>query len=244
MHGVWLLVLVAAVPWMLRMIPIASLAAILVFTGYKLVNVQNVKRLLRYGGPPVVIYMATVISIVCTDLLKGIIVGLTLSILQVIYARTHFKVRTQLHAKANRMDVYLEGTASFLRLPMLADALEALPLEHETHVHFRDCDYVDDACLEVLSIWQQKRIEKGSVVVLEWDEALRLYRDKNPLGSTSGRTSKSRPHLTKDLEPMRNLSFTKILVPFDFSERAEEAARYANRFCGPLPIRTNSSPCC
>jgi MFS superfamily sulfate permease-like transporter len=183
MHGVWLLVLVAAVPWLLRMIPIASLAAILVFTGYKLVNVQNVKRLLRYGGAPVVIYLATVISIVCTDLLKGIIVGLTLSILQVIYARTHFKVRTQLHAKANRMDVYLEGAATFLRLPLLADALEALPMEHETHVHFRDCDYVDDACLEVLSIWQQKRTEKGSVVVLEWDEALRLYRDKNPLGS-------------------------------------------------------------
>ena len=183
MHGFWLLALVAAVPWLLRLIPIASLAAILVYTGYKLVNIQNVKRLLRYGGAPVVIYAATVISIVSTDLLKGIIVGLVLSILQVIYARTHFKVRTQLHAKANRMDVYLEGAATFLRLPILADALEGIPMEHETHVHFRDCDYVDDACLEVLSIWEQKRIEKGAIVVLEWNEALRLYREKNPLGS-------------------------------------------------------------
>jgi MFS superfamily sulfate permease-like transporter len=165
------------------MIPIASLAAILVYTGYKLVNVQNVKRLLRYGGAPVVIYAATVIAIVSTDLLKGIIVGLSLSILKVIYARTHFHVRTVVNAKINRIDVYLDGAATFLRLPKLADALEAIPLEYEAHVHLRSLDYVDDACLEALSNWEQKRIEKGILVVLEWGEALQLYRDKNPLGS-------------------------------------------------------------
>jgi MFS superfamily sulfate permease-like transporter len=60
------------------MVPTASLAAILVYTGYKLVNVQNVKRLPRYGGAPVVIYAATVIGIVGMDLLKGILLGLAL----------------------------------------------------------------------------------------------------------------------------------------------------------------------
>jgi len=183
LHGFWLLALVVAVPWLLRMVPTASLAAILVYTGYKLVNVQNVRRLFRYGGAPVLVYAATVIGIVTTDLLKGILLGLSLSILTVIYARTKFSVRIQPHPGGHRMDVYLVGAATFLRLPKLADSLEAIPVEYEAHIHLRDLDYVDDACLEVLSAWETQRTQKGAIVVIEWDEALRLYKDKNPLGS-------------------------------------------------------------
>lgn len=182
LHGLWLLVLVAAVPWLLRMVPTASLAAVLVFTGYKLVNIDNIKRLLRYGGAPVLIYAATLIGIVATDLLTGILVGLGLSILKVIYARTTFVIRMESKPEIGRMDVYLEGAATFLKLPKLADALERIPFEYKTHIHFRDLDYVDDACLEVLSNWQHQRTEKGAQVLLEWNEALQLYRDKNPLG--------------------------------------------------------------
>lgn len=181
LHGAWLLALVAAVPWLLRMVPTASLAAILVYTGYKLVNVQNIRRLLRYGGAPVVIYAATLIGIVTTDLLKGILIGITLSILNVIYARTHFGLRTEVNGQ--RTDVYLKGAVTFLRLPKFADALESIQTEHETHIHLRDLDYVDDAALETLANWQQQRVAKGAMIVVEWNEALRLYRDNNPLGS-------------------------------------------------------------
>lgn len=183
MHGFWLLVLVASTPWLLRMVPTASLAAVLVYTGYKLVNVQNVKRLLRYGGAPVLIYTATLVGIVCTDLLKGILIGLSLSILKVIYARTHFGMNIIRHPNGLRTDVYLEGAATFLRLPAFADRLESIPRDRETHVHLRGLDYVDDACLEALSTWQAQRKQQGQDVHIEWDEALRLYRDKNPLGA-------------------------------------------------------------
>jgi MFS superfamily sulfate permease-like transporter len=182
MHGAWLLVFVAALPWVLRFVPTACLAAILVYTGYKLINVQNIRRLLRYGGAPVAIYAATLIGIVATDLLTGILIGLGLSVLKIIYARTHFHMRVQTSALLHRNDVYLAGAATFLRLPKLADTLERLPTEFTTYIHFRDLDYVDDACLEVLSNWQRQLREKGASVVLEWDEALRLYRERNPLG--------------------------------------------------------------
>ena len=182
MHGVWLLVLVAAAAGLLRMVPTASLAAVLVYTGFKLVNVQHVLRLLRYGGAPVVIYAATVIGIVATDLLTGIVAGIVLSLGKLVYARSHFAIRVLPQGGANRTDVYLEGAATFLRLPKLADALDAIPPDHEVHVHLRDLDYVDDAGLETLSNFQSQRTEKGAAVVLEWPEALKLYRDKNPLG--------------------------------------------------------------
>jgi len=183
LHGVCLLALVAAFPGVLRMIPTASLAAILVFTGYKLVNVQNIRRLLRYGGAPIVIYGATLVGIVATDMLKGILLGLTLSILKVVYARTHFNMRVQPHSNGRRTDVYLEGAATFLRLPRFVDALESIPAEQDIYVRLRDLEYVDDACLEALTSWQLQRTQRGSMVSIEWDEAMQLYRDKNPLGS-------------------------------------------------------------
>ena len=182
MHGVWLLGLTIALPWLLRMTPTASLAAVLVYTGYKLVNVQNIRRLLRYGGAPVIIYAATVLGIVATNLLTGILIGIGLSIIKVIYARTHFHIRTEHNERLRRTDVYLAGAASFLRLPTLSDVLDRIPIQQEVHIHFRGLDYVDDAALEVLTTWQQQRTRQGSSVVLEWDEALRLYREKNPLG--------------------------------------------------------------
>lgn len=182
LHGVWLLVLVASIPWVLRMVPTASLAAVLVYTGFKLVNVDNVKRLLRYGGAPVVIYAATLIGIVTTDLLKGILLGLALSVCKIVYARSHFAMRTVHCPSGLRRDVYLEGVASFLRLPTLSDKLEALGVEGETHIHLMDLDYVDDSALDALGSWQRQRNSKGGKVFIEWDEAMKLYRDKNPLG--------------------------------------------------------------
>ena len=74
-------------------------------------------------------------------------------------------------------------TLTFLRLPKFADALESIPLVQEAHIHLRDLDHVDDACLEALTTWQKQRTQRGLLVVIEWDEALQLYRDKNPLGS-------------------------------------------------------------
>ena len=59
LHGVWLLVFVVALGGLLQMIPTASLAAVLVYTGYKLVNVKAIKKLLEFGWGEVAIYLAT-----------------------------------------------------------------------------------------------------------------------------------------------------------------------------------------
>lgn len=49
LHGVWLLLLVMAAPGVLRMVPVASLAAVLVYTGYKLISPENIRRLMGYA---------------------------------------------------------------------------------------------------------------------------------------------------------------------------------------------------
>jgi MFS superfamily sulfate permease-like transporter len=92
LHGVWLLAFVLAAPGLLRAVPVASLAALLVFTGYKLVDLKNVKQLQKYGWMPVGIYIATVVAIVATDLLTGVIVGVVLSLLKTLYKVTFLSV--------------------------------------------------------------------------------------------------------------------------------------------------------
>ena len=59
LHGLWLLVFVSLLAFLLRMIPTAALAAMLVYTGYKLVNVRAIRELRSYGKGEVVIYAAT-----------------------------------------------------------------------------------------------------------------------------------------------------------------------------------------
>jgi MFS superfamily sulfate permease-like transporter len=81
MHGAWLLAIVCTLPWLLKFIPIASLAAVLVFTGFKLLNLKAVKELKEKGGyAEVCVYLCTLILVVCIDLLTGVIAGQLLAI--------------------------------------------------------------------------------------------------------------------------------------------------------------------
>jgi MFS superfamily sulfate permease-like transporter len=75
LHGVWLLTLVALAPWVLRYVAVSSLAAVLVFTGWKLIDRTALAELRRQGGSELVVYAVTLAAIVATDLLIGIIVG-------------------------------------------------------------------------------------------------------------------------------------------------------------------------
>jgi MFS superfamily sulfate permease-like transporter len=163
------------------MIPTASLAAVLVYTGYKLVNPANIRRLLKYGGMPVVTYAVTVVTIVATDLLTGIIAGLALSLASVVWALSHMSVKVRHDRTRQRVDVHLNGAATFIRMPRLIDALDGLPHDAEVHVHVRDLGYIDHACMEAISAWEKQRNERAANTIVEWDEPTARYRTGNQL---------------------------------------------------------------
>jgi MFS superfamily sulfate permease-like transporter len=179
LHGLWLLVFVSALPGVLRMVPTASLAAILVYTGYKLVNPSNIKVLMRYGRIPVAIYGITVVTIVATDLLTGILTGLALSLAKVLYALNHMEIEVR-RTSRGRVDISMKGAATFIRLPRLLDALDEVPLEVEAHVHARQLDYIDHACLEALYAWHAKRDQRAANTVVHWEDLMRKYRTRDP----------------------------------------------------------------
>jgi MFS superfamily sulfate permease-like transporter len=177
MHGGWLLVFVLVFPDLLRMVPTASLAAVLVYTGYRLVDPANIRRLAAYGNMPVLIYVATLSTIVATDLLTGIIAGLVLSAVQILYRLTRFEVRVQ--QEDDGLHVHLTGAGTFMRLPKLLASLESLPASLPVHVHVHQVDYLDDAIVETLASWQKQRRMQGGEVVVQWDRIIGLYREGN-----------------------------------------------------------------
>ncbi|MEQ1484621.1 SulP family inorganic anion transporter [Methyloglobulus sp.] len=178
MHGMWLLLFVAVLPFTLAYIPVSSLAAILVFTGYKLAYPKILPKLLHFGGSEVAIYLSTIVVIVTTDLLKGVVFGLFLSILKLLYVFTHLEIRFEESTQQGRIDMRLKGSATLIRLPFLAEKLEQINRGAEVHVHFEELDYIDHACLDLLTNWEKQHEASGGNLVIEWEELTWKYHQR------------------------------------------------------------------
>lgn len=170
LHGVWLLIAVALLPWLLALIPVASLAAVLVYIGYKLVKVDAIKALWKRGKAEVLVYGITVASIVATNLLEGLLIGLAASVIHLAWKASRLEVEVAENDLNNRIDVDLRGSATFVVLPKLARALDALPPTAEVHLHLEHLSYIDHACFELIEDWEKQREIHGGSLVLEWTE--------------------------------------------------------------------------
>jgi MFS superfamily sulfate permease-like transporter len=173
LHGFYLLVFVALVPGVLRYIPTSGLGAILVFTGFKLLDMENLQRLRGYGRWPVAIYAATVAGIVCTDLLTGVLTGVFLSAARLMYKVTQLRVVTA--SEGNSVRVELIGAATFVRLPKLGRTFESLPTRSEVHLDVQRLAYIDDSCLDLIRSWKEQHEGQGGVVVVDWDEVEKRF---------------------------------------------------------------------
>jgi len=167
-HGAWLLLFVAALPFILRAIPTSCLAAVLVYTGYKLFNPAAIRKLATFGKGEVAIYAVTVTTIVAVNLLTGVLLGIGLSLVKLLYSVSHLDLKLE-HRETNRFDLRLSGSATVLRLPKLAAMLEFVPAGAELHVHFEDLTYIDHACLDLLMNWKKTHEATNGQLFVDWN---------------------------------------------------------------------------
>ncbi|MCA8998042.1 MAG: SulP family inorganic anion transporter [Planctomycetaceae bacterium] len=79
-HGIFLLVCVALLPMYLHRIPLAALAAMLVYTGYRLAHPMEFFHIYKIGREQLVIFVTTIIAVLATDLLIGIAIGIVMKV--------------------------------------------------------------------------------------------------------------------------------------------------------------------
>jgi MFS superfamily sulfate permease-like transporter len=178
MHGLWLLMFVSLLPGLLRLVPISALAALLLVTAVKLIDINAVRKLWGYGYRLVGIYVATVIAIVCVDLLTGVMVGVVLSLAKLLYTMSRLEIHKLTEANSHRVTLDLHGAATFISLPKLTGALERLPADCELHIKLDRLDYVDHACLELIMEWELQHMATGGALVIDWGELHAAFRHK------------------------------------------------------------------
>ena len=165
LHGVWILGFVALLPWLLEAIPMAALGAILVVTGWRLVSLAHVRHLFQgYGLLPVVIWAATLIMVVATDLLTGVLVGLALSLLELIPHVRRLRLKVDSRAEGAGQAISLDGAATFLTLPRLNGAIEAVPAGTPVRLDLSRLTAIDHTVAESLRDWLGRRRKAGSPV--------------------------------------------------------------------------------
>jgi MFS superfamily sulfate permease-like transporter len=169
LHGVWLLLLVSLLPSVLGLIPTAALAAVLVYTGWKLLNLPGLYKLWKESKSEALIFVVTASTIVSADLLVGVGVGITLSAIKLLIRFSHLRVTRTDELEHNRVHLHLEGAATFLRLPILAQALEAVPRGLKLHVHLDQLQFVDHAVFHLLLTFQKQYEVTGGSLFIDWE---------------------------------------------------------------------------
>ncbi|MEI2430324.1 SulP family inorganic anion transporter [Lysobacter yananisis] len=171
-HGLLILLFAALLPWLVRMTPVACLAGILVYIGAKMINLRQARSFAAFGKGWALIYFATVAAIVATDLLVGVLIGFALSLLRLALQASRLQVRL-VHDADGRASLRLEGSATFLKVPAMARALERVPPNTRVRLDHDRLHHLDQACLELLRDWGRNASARGCELAVDWQELQR-----------------------------------------------------------------------
>ncbi|MFD6873918.1 MULTISPECIES: SulP family inorganic anion transporter [unclassified Streptomyces] len=155
MHGAWLLLFAVAFPQLLEVVPLAALAGVLLHAGWKLLPVRAVAGLWRTHRGEAVVLLVTTSAIVVTNLFEGVLIGLGLAVAKAAWETSHVHIEEV--REGEELSVRVVGNASFLRLPKLLDALDALPNGEHVRLDLSGLRHLDHACLTALEGWERKR---------------------------------------------------------------------------------------
>lgn len=153
LHGVFLLISAITIAGLLNMIPLASLAAILLMVGYKLAQPALFKQMYKLGWEQFVPFVATVIGILATDLLKGITIGILFGIFYTLrhsYRNSHHMkdvVTTEEGHEVHHIELAQE--VSFFNKASVMQALEAIPVNSKVII---DCSKSKSIAHDVIEL--------------------------------------------------------------------------------------------
>lgn len=163
-HGALLLVTVITIPRLLNMIPLSSLAAILLLTGYKLCKISVFRQMFRNGKYQFIPFVVTVGTIICIDLFglypplkgEGLLVGVIAGLIAACGAILHGNLKNSYyfhkdkHQEGNTIRVRLAEEVSFLNKAAIRETLDHIPENSRVIIDASHTDYIDFDVLELI----------------------------------------------------------------------------------------------
>ncbi|MEZ6183928.1 MAG: SulP family inorganic anion transporter [Planctomycetota bacterium] len=157
LHGVWILIFVGALPFVVEAIPKTVLAALLVLIGVRLLNVGQAKHLHKHGELP--LFLITVGGVVFINLLAGVAIGFACALLRLLWSLGKVDIKVEGEV------VEVRGALSFLAVPKLTDALRKLTPKRSVRVDLK-VDSMDHAGWAALDAWRDGYEASGGKVDL------------------------------------------------------------------------------
>ncbi len=155
LHGVFLLISALTIAGLMNMIPLASLAAILLMVGYKLAKPVLFKDMYKLGWEQFIPFVATVVAILLTDLLKGITIGILFGIFYTLrhsYRNSHHLKAVVTTEEGNQVHhLVLAQEVSFFNKASVLNALNVIPQNSRVII---DCTYSKSIAYDVVEIIQ------------------------------------------------------------------------------------------
>lgn len=157
-HGVFLLVSVLFLPQVLNLIPLSALAAILIFTGFKLATPKVFKEMWAEGKVQFLPFIVTIFAIVLTDLLVGIIIGMAVATAFILYNNLQTPLRKikERHVGGDVLRIELASQLTFMNRAALLDTLNSIESGTQLVLDARETDYMDSDIIALLHEFEQE----------------------------------------------------------------------------------------
>ena len=166
-HGVLLLVAVLSVPVLLNKIPLATLAAVLLLVGYKLAKPSTFVHFWEKGKYQFVPFIATLVAVVFTDLLKGVMLGLIISVVFILKGnmKRAYHFRQENYVDGDIIHIELAQEVSFLNKAAIKTTLAAIPNDSKVIINAQDTVYIAHDVLDLIKEFKNVQSKDKNIKV-------------------------------------------------------------------------------
>ncbi|MCP0913052.1 MULTISPECIES: bifunctional SulP family inorganic anion transporter/carbonic anhydrase [Legionella] len=159
LHGIFILLAVLFIPYALNRIPLSSLAAILIYTGYKLTKPSIYVNIYRQGLNRFIPFITTLVAIVALNLLAGILIGLLVSLFYILKSNSQARldIIKEIYPNGVTNRLVLPQQTTFLNKASLIAELDSIPRNSQLIIDARYSDYIDKEIVEFLKEFKEEQ---------------------------------------------------------------------------------------
>jgi len=166
-HGILLLLSVITIPAILNKIPLATLAAILLLVGYKLAKPATFKHFWKNGKYQFAPFIATLLAVVFLDLLKGVALGLIISVFAILRGnmKRAYHFRKEEYHDGDVIHIDLAQEVSFLNKAAIKKTLSEIPENSKVIINAQDTVYIAHDVLDLIKEFKKIRAKEENIKV-------------------------------------------------------------------------------